>query len=320
VIGSLIQQLLSHPPDRSSENPSIAPIYFRDVDELLFKRDFAEPGPVRAVEVPGGPLPSRIRAWQRIGRGDTAGHDRELVFYRRRARIGTSGSVSGQPATFVSAERYHRLRLGQLHMVVSAYTALQKDAGMSFSMKARLDRVIFAAYWREYLGLLLPPDALDAIARAAAEEGGDRFLEYLETMRRQILSPDVSFPEAVEWRKHARIGLLRLGAQGKLTDLQASVGEFFSDLLLLERGSMALVLLAETERHEGTPRWEAIGRLLQEPGPDDEVGMAMSAVLRPHPIQERIPEEFFPLIEVHTHFRTRHFRQGVFTGSPDART
>jgi hypothetical protein len=313
VIAQQIQQLLDSPPDSSTAIRFLVPTYWRDIEEMIVRRDFAAPEPVAEVEVPGGTLAARLQSWEASAGRRSSGDGAEPVFFRPRARIGKIGSVAGRKVTFVSAESYHRLRLGHLHSVVGAYSILSPDKPLSSALQNRIDRVIAATYWQLYEGFLLPPGPLTAIARAAAESGGDRFVEFLETMRRQILTPDVPLRVAGEWRHHARVGFLRLGARGMITDRQASVGELFADLLFLQRGAMEDMLHAEAERRRGTPRWQTMHRLAVNEATEDGFGIALRSVLRPHPVLEHIPDSVRPLIEAHAFFRTPFYRQGLLT-------
>lgn len=218
-----------------------------------------------------------------------------LIHYSPDHEPGTSGTTEdGRAVEYVEPERYFPALLGEVMNASVVFLHTQSPGVVPKGKRTVVDDAIAERYWETYGGCLIPRHVLATMERIAQGPSGEILLEDLEDARKSIFAAP-AVEDAVEVHATFRIQMLTKGAEGMLTDAQASMGELMSDYLLVQRGVAEDIRRAESERLEEETRATVLARL--DRAADLHFERLLGQVLHPKAVYQMLPRDRRNLLE-----------------------
>lgn len=232
----------------------------------------------------------------------------ELIFYDPLIEPGSErhhlhlGNVR-----YVTAQDYYRVQVGHVMNILAVFMNLSAS-GVPAGEQGAVDDAIADEYWNRYKGCLIPPRVMRELA--AESNGADALASIVEQARRKLVTPEVALDDAITERIRLRVGVLKAGIDGALSDRQLAIAEVIIDMFLLERAAMEDVIMAEREREPGQTRASVIEQMDAEEALVFET--ALPVIIRPEMIRKAIPASMQADLQALTAARTPYFVKGVF--------
>lgn len=241
----------------------------------------------------------------------------EFIQFDSNKPVGTEEPhPNGGVIRFVTPEEYFAALLGEVMNATVVFLHANAPGLLTPEQQQAVDDAIAETYWDRYLGCLLPPNVMRAIARIADGPSGDMLLADIEDARKSIFAA-TTIDDAVEVHATYRIQMVIRGAEGMLTDVQASLGELMADYLLVQRGIAEDIRRAERERGRGETRGAVLARL--DRSADLQFERLLGQVLHPKRVYQMIPKNRRRELEQFAQSRKPLHSSGVlaeFPGTP----
>lgn len=283
-----------------TEHATLAPSYRRDISAIV-RRAFAEPGPVRRLEVGSGPLTTRVK--QVSDTGIQVAHGGDSL----RLRGGTDDASPA--ARVVEPEVYWPLTLPHRVLVLGPLLDLA-SSGLPQARIASVEKHVLGAYQRTYESLPLPVDLLRLLGNHAA--GADDILPWLEEGLRSLMSAS-TLARLLRIRADLRLEVLRRLASWSWSEDAACAAE-----LTIEVGVLcaAVAMDVQTAQSLADSHHGSVALAIQDMERRQELKFeeVLPALTRSAVAAEEIGEEERPWIVMLADARTPVWEEGLLAG------